>query len=365
MKKTLRIFALGGNEVSPTGIVDPINGKLMIPDIAAQWQRTYETTELLSDIIETFPKDYFVLTHGNGPQVGNILLRAEYARPILHPLPLDICGADSQGAMAYMLSQLSNSLKVRGIKKCVSGIVTQVVVNKDDPDFNNPTKFIGPPFTKEEALEKKNADGWAVKLYKKNEEGHEIWRRVVPSPMPIDIVEFDAIESSLKAGHIPITVGGGGIPVIKIKPTKHKNEETYKCNFGVVFTSKPNDTPLDIYTGIEAVIDKDLASSLLGIMLIERFAKQNETLDATLAIITSEDGAKLNYQKPDQKDLRVLSAKEAMTLYKTGAFPAGSMGPKVLSCIKFIEGGGRAAYITKAALYKETLEGKAGTTIVP
>ena len=129
IKKNLRIFAFGGNEVSPVGLKDPKTGKDLIPDIALQWQRTVETCKLVADIIEKHPDDLYVMTHGNGPQVGNILLRAEYSRPILPSLPLDVCGADTQGAMGYMLGLLSSELKMRGINRLVSALVTQVVVD--------------------------------------------------------------------------------------------------------------------------------------------------------------------------------------------------------------------------------------------
>jgi len=120
MTKKLKIFALGGNDVSPTGEIDPVTGKFKIPDLAEQWQRTSATCELLAQIIKENPEDYYIITHGNGPQVGNIILRAEYAKPILHPLPLDICGADAQGAMGYMLAQLTNSLRIIGIDRIVA-----------------------------------------------------------------------------------------------------------------------------------------------------------------------------------------------------------------------------------------------------
>ena len=171
MAKLLRIFSLGGNEVSPVNIKDPKTGKSVIPDIALQWQRTADTCRIIADIIERHPDDLFLITHGNGPQVGNILLRAEYSRPILHPLPLDICGADTQGAMGYMLSQLSSELRMRGIEKIVAETVTQVVVDANDPDFKEPTKFIGPQYTKDEALERQRKDGWRVKYYGKDKEG--------------------------------------------------------------------------------------------------------------------------------------------------------------------------------------------------
>ena len=315
MSKNLRIFAFGGNEVSPAGLKDPKTGKDIIPDIAMQWQRTAYTCRLVADIIEKHPNDLFIITHGNGPQVGNVLLRAEYSRNILPSLPLDVCGADTQGAMGYMMGQLTNELAVRGIKKGVVSIVTRVVVDKDDPDFKNPSKYVGPAYSKEDALERKEKQGWSVKLYKKDNEGKEIWRRVVPSPVPFDIVEIDAIEAVLKAGMIPVTVGGGGIPVIEVSPEVSEGSERYKTNYGIDFSRKTSSgAKAKIYSGSEAVIDKDLASALLGTMLMKK-AGAVKYKEVSLTIFTGEDGAKLNYQKPDQADLKKLSLKELEEIY--------------------------------------------------
>ncbi len=358
MKKVLRIFAFGGNEVSPTGNTDPKTGKAIVPDIPMQWQKTADTVRLVADILEKHPEDLFVLTHGNGPQVGNILLRSEHSRAILHPIPLDICGADTQGAMAYMMGQLNSELAVRGIDKKAAGIVTQVVVNKDDAGFKDPTKYVGPAYTREEAMERKEKNGWDVKCYKKNDKGEEVWRKVVPSPDPIDIVEIDAVEAVLSAGMVPITVGGGGVPVVEVED---KNDE-YTTNYGSTFKGKSG---AKVYRGVEAVIDKDLASALLGTMLLKRARAKGQDLDVSLTIFTGEDGAKLNYQKPDQVDLRKLTVKEAQDLYDKGNFPAGSMGPKIKAAIEFVKNGGSVAYISKTELFEETLKGKAGTTIVP
>lgn len=367
MSKKLRIFAFGGNEVSPVGITDKKTGKTIIPDIAMQWQRTAQTCRLVADIIEKHPEDLYILTHGNGPQVGNVLLRAEYARSILHSLPLDVCGADTQGAMGYMLAMLSNELKMRGINRVVAATVTQVVVDKNDPDFSNPSKYIGPSYSKEEAEDRRKKEGWNVKLYKKGDDGSEIWRRVVPSPAPRDIVEIDVVESNLRTGIIPISVGGGGIPVVEVEPGVEDSNEVYPANYGIKFSRRtaPGAPRAKIYSGVEAVIDKDLASALLGNMLYKKAKARGEDLDVSLTIFTGEDGAKLNYQKPDQVDLRRLTLSEAEELYnrKPCPFPAGSMGPKMKAVIEFLKGGGRAAYITKTELFEQTLAGKAGTTV--
>ncbi|MCH8941175.1 MAG: hypothetical protein IIA48_01845 [Bacteroidetes bacterium] len=366
MKKRLRIFALGGSDISPTGQVDPKTGKFKIPDLPEQWRRTAETCELLATIIKNNPNDNYILTHGNGPQVGSIILRSEYSKPILHPLPLDICDADTQGAMGYMLAQLTNSLSVIGIDRIVAETVTRVVVDHNDKDFLNPTKFIGPSYKKEEAEKIQLEEKHLMKFYKKNDEGEELWRWVVPSPKPIDILEIDIVESNIRSGIIPIAVGGGGIPVRKVIPEILNGDEIYKCNYDIIYKRKfiQNQKPLEIYTGVEAVVDKDFASSLLGTMLIEKAKNRNEELDVELNIFTDVDGAKLNYQKHDQKDLRLLSLQEAKDLYNINIFPPGSMGPKIKSAINFIEGGGKKVRITKAELYYETLKGNAGTTIV-
>jgi carbamate kinase len=367
MARTLRIFAFGGNEVSPSGMTDPRTGKPVNADIPLQWRRTAETCRAIADIVEKNPGDLALLTHGNGPQVGNILLRAEYARPLLHALPLDVCVADTQSSMGYMIQQLENELGVRGISKPVVTVTTRVVVDPGDPDFKNPSKFIGPSYSREEAFDRRDKDGWAVKLYKKDASGLEIWRRVVPSPEPKDILEVSLVEKALEAGMIPVAAGGGGIPVVPSLPRIENGFEVYPCRYGVDFRRafREGRAPARVYTGSDAVVDKDLASALLGAILIRRARARGEDLQADLAIFTGEDGAKLNYQKPGQVDLRRLSAAQARELLdrSPSPFPAGSMGPKIRAAIRFAEAGGRAAYITRTELFERTLEGKAGTTI--
>ncbi len=367
MSKVLRIFALGGNEIAPTGEIDPVTKKMINPDVAMQWQRSAKTCELIAGIIKDNPDNYYILTHGNGPQVGNILLRAELAQKNLHSLPLDVCGADSQGAIGYMLAQLTNYMHVLGLKKEAAELVTQVVVDSKDPAFLNPTKYIGSALSKEEAQEKEKNEGWKIKMYKKNDNGTEVWRRVVPSPIPVDIVELPMIEAHMKMGMVPIAVGGGGIPVVKVAPKREGDFEVYQGRFGVPFKRayKEGQAPADIFMGVEAVIDKDLASALLGVMLQKRAQERGESLSAEFTIFTDADGAKINFQKPDQKDLRLLTVKEAEALYNEGHFPDGSMGPKMLAAINFVKNGGKKAYITKVSLFNETLAGKAGTTIIP
>ncbi len=365
MKKRLKIFALGGNEVSPTGRIDHATGKLLMPDISEQWRRSAQTCSMLAGIIKEKPEDYYILTHGNGPQVGNLLLMVEHAGHGNNIRPLDICDADTQGSMGYMLSQLTNSLRIEGINRIAAETISRVVVNPDDPAFASPSKFIGPSYTKEDALDKKIQNGHKVKFYKINGNSEELWRWVVPSPDPLDIVEIDLIENNMEAGIIPIAVGGGGIPVVKIIPKFKDGFEIYESNFGIVHKRKysENNAPVELYSGVEAVIDKDLASGLLGTLLIKRAKANNIEMEAELIIFTDVDGAKLNYQKPDQKDLRCLTLNEIKRLYDEGNFPAGSMGPKIKAAINFLDGGGKKVIITKADLYYDTLKTLAGTTI--
>ncbi len=365
MTKKLRIFALGGNQVSPTGRVDPKTNKQILPDIAEQWQRAAETVKLLAKIVKAAPEHDYILTHGNGPQVGNILLRSEYAADILHPLPLDVCNADSQGALGYMLAQLSNALHIEGLDKIAAETVMQVVVDAKDKSFSDPSKFIGQAYTKAEAIELEQKQNMTLKFYKNDDNGNEIWRRVVASPKPIDIVEIDIVEAVLKSGNIPIAVGGGGIPVVKIKPSFEGGKEVYRGNYGIEYSRKAQDgqKELAIYSGVEAVIDKDLSTSMLGTMLLDRAKARGEELEAELTIFTDVDGAKLNFQKDNQIDLRHLKLSELIELEQAGAFPAGSMGPKIAAARKFIEGGGSKAYISKVDLFAKTLKGEAGTTI--
>jgi len=360
MKRRLTIFALGGNELSPTGLIDPATGKLIIQGIAEQWKKTSATCELLAKIIKENPDDYYILTHGNGPQVGNLMMNGNSSL-----VELDVCDADTQGSMGYMLAQLSNSLRILGINKIVAETITKVVVDEQDPAFNFPSKFIGPSFSKEDALNQQSKEDRPFKFYKKEDNGNELWRWVVASPEPIEVVEIELIEANLRAGIIPITVGGGGIPVKKVKPVIVNDEEVYRCKYGIEYRRKYNhdNTPAEIYSGVDAVIDKDLASSLLGTKLIQRASKYGDELEAELFIFTDIDGVKLNYQQHDEIDLRHVSLKQIKDLYEKNIFPSGSMGPKIKAAINFLEGGGVKVYITKSELYREALSGKSGTLI--
>ena len=383
-KNKLIIFALGGNEISPVEI-DPSTGKLINQDLPRQWKRTAETCEKIADFIKENQDCYYVVTHGNGPQIGNILLRSEYSSNHLHKIPLDVCGADSQGALGYMLAQLSNSLQVRGLGIHTAEIITQVIVDAEDPAFQNPSKFIGPPLTKEEASKLMNeTPDYCAKFYKnadnpenpklisssevsgKTQDQLEIWRRVVPSPVPNGIVEIDMIEACYLSGNIPISVGGGGIPVVKVIPEQNEDSETYECNYGISYNRRvqENIKPAEIFKGVEGVVDKDLASSLLARMLMERAQKRAQNLEVELVILTNVDAVKINYQQPNEKNLSELTLKETSKLYESGMFPDGSMGPKIKAMIDFLECGGKRSYITKVDLLQQTISGTAGTRFI-
>jgi len=266
-----------------------------------------------------------VITHGNGPQVGFILLRSELASHVLHTVPLDSCGADTQGAIGYMIQQsLYNEFLKRGMRKQAVTVVTQVVVDKDDPAFQNPTKPIGPFYTEEEAKRLAAERGWVVK-----DDAGRGWRRVVPSPIPQEIVEQEAIKALIEQGFVVIGVGGGGIPVVRQEDGSLR--------------------------GVEAVIDKDYASSLLA-----------SGIGADLFLIsTAVEKVALNYGQPNQVWLDRMTVAEAKRYLAEGHFPPGSMGPKIEAIIQFLERGGKEAIITSPENIERALAGETGTRIVP
>jgi carbamate kinase len=266
-----------------------------------------------------------VVTHGNGPQVGFILRRSELSRHELHEVPLDSCGADTQGAIGYMFQKaLHNEFKKLGIKKEVATIVTQTLVDRNDPAFQTPSKPIGSFMDEATAKQKREKDGWNVV-----EDAGRGWRRVVASPQPKQIIERVAIETLIKTGFTVISVGGGGIPVIE-------NE-----NGDLV--------------GMEAVIDKDFASSLLA-----------NSIQADLFVIsTAVEKVALNYNKPDQRWLDRLSLAEARRYMAEGHFAKGSMGPKIQAIVSYLERGGKQALITNPENIGRALAGETGTWIVP
>jgi len=279
-------------------------------------------------LVELVKKGYeLVITHGNGPQVGNLAIQQEMAEEIVPPQPLHVLGAMTQGQIGYMLQQtLTNILSSEGIKKDVIAVVTQVLVKKNDPAFNNPTKPIGPFYTREEAEKLTLKKGYIIRKVKLS--GERVYRRVVPSPDPIRIVEGDLIKNLVDMGFIVIASGGGGIPVIL-----NKNGE---------------------YEGIDAVIDKDLAGEKLA-----------EAVKADIfLILTDVEKVKLNFGKPYEEDIDFMTLEEAKKYFKEGHFLPGSMAPKILACIRFLEWGGKKAVITSLDKAVEALNGKTGTHII-
>lgn len=304
-----------------------VGGNSLIQDekhqtVQDQYTAAVKTMEHIAGMIERGFN--VVVTHGNGPQVGFILLRSEFAHERLHTVPLDSCGADTQGAIGYNFQMaLGNEFRKRKIKKAVATVVTQVVVDKNDPAFKKPTKPIGPFYKQEEALKRKETDGWDVM-----EDAGRGWRRIVASPLPVEIVEFEAIKKLIDSGVVVIAVGGGGIPVIR-------------------------DENGDLH-GTAAVIDKDYASALLA-------GKLNADI---FVISTSVEKVYLNFGKPDQRAIDKMSLVEAKRYVEEGHFKPGSMLPKIKAVIKFLENGGKEALITDPAHLEAALDGKTGTRIV-
>lgn len=310
----LAVVAVGGNSL----ILD--SKHQTVPD---QYDAAARTMVHVADMIE---QGYnVVLTHGNGPQVGFILLRSEIARSQIHPVPLDSCGADTQGAIGYNFQMaLGNEFKKRGIKKPVVTVVTQVLVDKNDPSFKKPSKPIGQFYTEAEAKDRMAKDGWDMV-----EDAGRGWRRVVASPLPLEIIEENAINALTAQGFCVVAVGGGGIPVIR-------DEE-------------------GMLKGTAAVIDKDFASALLA---------SNINAD-TFIVSTAVPKACLNFGKPDQKDLDKVTVAELEKYCAEGHFKPGSMLPKCEAIIKFIKNGGKHAIITNPENLAKAVKGEAGTHVFP
>ena len=307
------VVAIGGNS-----LIKDKNHKT-VPD---QYAATAETCKHIADmILEGYN---VVITSGNGPQVGFILRRSELASHELHEVPLDYCGADTQGAIGYMIQRaLHNEFAKRNVNKHAASIVTQVLVSKDDPAFKNPAKPIGSFMDEKEAKKRKDADGWEVK-----EDSGRGWRRVVASPIPIQIVELPAIKTLIANGIIVYAVGGGGIPVIE-------NDEGE-------------------LEGAAAVIDKDRASALLATGLNAEI----------LLISTAVEKAYLNFGKDNQEPIDKIDHVKAEQYLEEGHFAAGSMKPKIEACIDFIKKGGQMAIITDPPNITRALHGETGTCIV-
>lgn len=314
------LIALGGNAIKQA------NEKGTAEE---QFKNVSITAEHIVRLITKMGKeDRLIITHGNGPQSGNLALQQDLAKDQIPPQPLDVVGAMTQGQIGYMFQNtLENMLEAIGHKVPVISVVNQVLVDKNDPEFigENASKPVGNFLSEEEAMRMKAEKGWIVKKVKPN--APKPWRRVVPSPDPIANVEADAIKILVNAGAVVIASGGGGIPV-------------YKEGGKLI--------------GVEAVIDKDLAG--------ERLAEVVEA-DVFL-ILTDVEKAKLNYGKPNEMPIDRMTVAEAKKYLSEGHFLAGSMGPKVKACIRFMEWGGKEAVITSLDKAVEALEGKTGTHIV-
>ncbi len=312
-EKRVAVVAVGGNSL----IKD--KDHKTIPD---QYEAGAESMTHIAGMIE---KGWdVVITHGNGPQVGFILRRSELSLDELHPVPLDYCGADTQGAIGYMFTMaLYNEFRKRGITKEAATVVTQVLVDSNDPAFQNPSKPIGSFMDKATALDHAEKDGWQVL-----EDAGRGWRRVVPSPIPSHIVQANAIQSLIANGFVVVAVGGGGIPVIEDKDGNMH--------------------------GVEAVIDKDFASSLLA-----------SELHADLFLIsTAVEKVALNFNRADQQWLDHVTLKDARRYMEEGHFAKGSMGPKVAAILEYLEAGGKQAIVTNPENIERALAGETGTRFV-
>ncbi|HUL31540.1 MAG TPA: carbamate kinase [Thermodesulfobacteriota bacterium] len=312
MGSRLAVLAVGGNSL--------IKDKSHIA-LSSQYEAVQDTSKYIAGLIADGLN--LVITHGNGPQVGFLYRRGELARHELPLIPLDICGADTQGAIGYMIEMaLLNELHKLGITKRVAAVVTKTIVNRDDPSFHQPTKPIGSFMSEEEALGHKDELGWHIL-----EDAGRGFRRVVPSPIPREIIELDVIRLLLEDGVIVIAAGGGGVPVVR-------NERGG-------------------FEGVEAVIDKDLGSSLLA---------RNLGAD-TFIISTAVDAVYLNFGKGNQKAIARATLPEMEHYMSQGHFRPGSMLPKIEAAIEFLEGGGKRAIITSPENLLKALKGEAGTTM--
>lgn len=313
MKKPLVVIAVGGNSL----IADSTHMTVL-----DQYQAAGQTSHHIAHLVAAGYR--VVVTHGNGPQVGFILLRSELAKSVLHQVPLESCVADTQGAIGYQVEQtLQNELRQQGLNTAIATVVTQVIVDPNDPAFQDPSKPIGPFYGEAEARMHEQQDGWHVK-----EDSGRGWRRVVPSPKPLEIVEQKAIRTLLDNDILVIAVGGGGIPVIR----------------------KPNGD----LEGCPAVIDKDAASCLLA----------KELQAETFIISTAVDKVMLNFGKPNQVALDEITIDDALRYLEEGHFGAGSMKPKIEAAIDFLANGGRQVIITQPHLLEEAIADRNGTRII-
>jgi len=312
--RKVAVVAVGGNSL----IKDKAHQS--VPD---QYDAAAQSMEHIAGMIQAGWD--VVVTHGNGPQVGFIQRRSELSKHELHEVPLDYCGADTQGAIGYMFQRaLHNEFAKRGMDKQAATVVTQVLVDRADPAFQNPSKPIGSFMDEPTAQTRHKAEGWAVV-----EDAGRGWRRVVPSPLPVEIVERDAILQLVQSGFVVVAVGGGGIPVVR--------------------------QPQGDLLGVEAVIDKDFASALLA-----------SSIQADLFLIsTAVPQIALHYNKPDQRWLDRLTLEQARQYLAQGHFAKGSMEPKVRAIINYLEAGGHEALVTDPENIERALAGETGTRVVP
>ncbi|MFQ5839445.1 MAG: carbamate kinase [Candidatus Methylomirabilales bacterium] len=311
------VIALGGNAITPPG-------KPGTP--VEQWANVRRTCQGLLQILRD--EHRIVLTHGNGPQVGNLLIQQETAVDQVPALPLDVCGAMTQGQIGFMIQQgLTNALRDVGLDRPVVTVITRVLVAADDPGFKNPSKPVGPFYSRTDKARHEATSGAMFKRVQGK--GPHPYRRVVPSPEPLRILEGPAIKRLVDLKMVVIAAGGGGIPVILGSTEDH--------------------------TGVEAVIDKDLVSEKLA-----------EAVSADiLMILTDTDRVALHYGTKAQQDLETVTVTELEGHYREGHFPPGTMGPKVLACLRFLRFGGERAIIGPLAAAYEALQGEAGTQILP
>jgi carbamate kinase len=316
-----------GLEIGMKTIVIAIGGNSLIKDaqhmsVPDQYAAVVETARHITDLLED--RYRIVVTHGNGPQVGFILLRSEHSRGILYQVPLDSIVADTQGALGYQIQQaLENEFRRRGLKTSVATIVTQTLVDRHDPAFAKPSKPIGQFYTREEAEDRMRVVKWSM-----FEDAGRGWPQVVASPKPVRIIESEVVKQLVKDGYVVIAAGGGGIPVVADEQGN--------------------------LSGAAAVIDKDLASAVLA-----------EAISADLLVIaTAADKVRLNYGKPNEQALDLMTAAEARRYMAEDHFQPGSMLPKIQACLQFIESGGHEALITCTEALSAALAGRTGTRIV-
>ncbi len=309
------MVALGGNAISHQFEEGNIH------------QQFANTRQSLNGVVQLIAEGYQVLvTHGNGPQVGNALIRVEESRHLVPVLPLGVIVADTEGGMGYMVEQcLQNKLHDRNINREIATIITQILVDPEDPSITNPTKFVGPIYSEDKVEEMRKRPGWILK-----EDKGRGWRRVVPSPIPKEIVSKKVIRLLLDNDIIVIAAGGGGIPV---------------------YIDQKNGW----YEGIDAVIDKDLASAVLA----------RDVLAEELLIITAVEKVALNWGKPAQTFLDRITLVEARNYLAEGHFPSGSMGPKIQAAINFLEAGGEKVTITSIEKSVDAVKDGGGTIIIP